>query len=123
LYAIKRPTSENVADLPIARVDPNVPIEDTVGAIAETVKAGYVRYIGHSEVGTVKAGYVRYIGHSEVGATTIRRAAPCIPCRLADRIFPAQESRGSGGGITVSGRSGIGAIAAKPTEQRCQDMP
>jgi aryl-alcohol dehydrogenase-like predicted oxidoreductase len=46
LYAIKRPTSENVADPPITRVDPNVPIEDTVGAIAETVKAGYVCYMG-----------------------------------------------------------------------------
>ncbi len=33
-----------------ARLDPNVPIEDTVGAMAEMVKAGYVRYIGLSEV-------------------------------------------------------------------------
>jgi aryl-alcohol dehydrogenase-like predicted oxidoreductase len=30
------------------RLDPNVPIEDTVGAMAEMVKAGYVRYIGLS---------------------------------------------------------------------------
>jgi len=35
-----------------ARLDPNVPIEDTVGAIAEMVKAGYVRHIGLSEVGS-----------------------------------------------------------------------
>jgi aryl-alcohol dehydrogenase-like predicted oxidoreductase len=62
LYAIKRPTSENVADPPITRVDPNVPIEDTVGAIAETVKVGYVRYIGLSDA----------------CAATIRRAEPCI---------------------------------------------
>jgi aryl-alcohol dehydrogenase-like predicted oxidoreductase len=34
-----------------ARLDPNVPIEETVGAIAEMVKAGYVREIGLSEVG------------------------------------------------------------------------
>jgi pyridoxine 4-dehydrogenase len=33
-----------------ARLDPNVPIEDTVGAMTEMVKAGYVRYIGLSEV-------------------------------------------------------------------------
>ena len=33
-----------------ARLDPNVPIEDTVGAMSEMVKAGYVRYIGLSEV-------------------------------------------------------------------------
>jgi pyridoxine 4-dehydrogenase len=32
-----------------ARVDPAVPIEDTVGAISEMVKAGYVRHIGLSE--------------------------------------------------------------------------
>ena len=34
-----------------ARLDPNVPIEETIGAIANLVKAGYVRYIGLSEVG------------------------------------------------------------------------
>jgi pyridoxine 4-dehydrogenase len=31
------------------RVDPNVPIEETIGAVADMVKAGYVRYIGISE--------------------------------------------------------------------------
>lgn len=34
-----------------ARLDPNVPIEETVGAIADMVQAGYVRHIGLSEVG------------------------------------------------------------------------
>jgi aryl-alcohol dehydrogenase-like predicted oxidoreductase len=34
-----------------ARLDPSVPIEDTIGAIADLVKAGYVRAIGLSEVG------------------------------------------------------------------------
>jgi len=34
-----------------ARLDPAVPIEETVGAIAELVKAGYVRHVGLSEVG------------------------------------------------------------------------
>ena len=34
-----------------ARLDPKVPIEDTVGALAELVKAGYIRYISLSEVG------------------------------------------------------------------------
>ncbi len=32
------------------RVDPNIPIEDTVGAMAELVKEGKVRYLGLSEV-------------------------------------------------------------------------
>jgi aryl-alcohol dehydrogenase-like predicted oxidoreductase len=34
-----------------ARLDPKVPIEETIGAIAELVDAGYVRQIGLSEVG------------------------------------------------------------------------
>jgi aryl-alcohol dehydrogenase-like predicted oxidoreductase len=46
-----------------ARLDPRVPIEDTIGAIAEMVEAGYVRHIGLSEV----------------GAETIRRAHAVHP--------------------------------------------
>jgi aryl-alcohol dehydrogenase-like predicted oxidoreductase len=34
-----------------ARLEPNVPIEETVGAIAELITKGYVRYVGLSEVG------------------------------------------------------------------------
>ena len=45
------------------RLDPNVPIEDTIGAVADLVKAGYVRAIGLSEV----------------GADTIRRAQSVHP--------------------------------------------
>jgi pyridoxine 4-dehydrogenase len=46
-----------------ARVDPSVPIEETVGAIAELVKAGYVRHIGLSEA----------------SGTTVRRASAIHP--------------------------------------------
>ena len=46
-----------------ARLDPAVPVEETVGAIADLVEAGYVRHIGLSEV----------------GAGTIRRAATVHP--------------------------------------------
>src|ERR1700761_4102580 len=46
-----------------ARLDPKVPVEETIGAIAEMVKAGYVRHIGLSEV----------------GEHTIRRAAAVHP--------------------------------------------
>ena len=45
------------------RVDPNTPIEETVGAMAELVKAGKIRYIGLSEA----------------GPATIRRAAAVHP--------------------------------------------
>ncbi|HEX3596741.1 MAG TPA: aldo/keto reductase [Polyangiaceae bacterium] len=50
-YSLKRLGVEVIDVYRPARLDPQVPIEDTVGAIAELVKAGYVRHIGLSEVG------------------------------------------------------------------------
>jgi aryl-alcohol dehydrogenase-like predicted oxidoreductase len=50
-YSLRRLGLEHIDIYRPARLDPNVPIEDTVGAIADLVKAGYVRYIGLSEVG------------------------------------------------------------------------
>lgn len=62
-YSLKRLGVDHIDVYRPARLDPNVPIEETVGAIAELVKAGYVRHIGLSEV----------------GAQTIRRAAAVHP--------------------------------------------
>jgi len=50
-YSLRRLGTEYVDVYRLARVDPAVPIEDTVGAIADMVKAGYVRHIGLSETG------------------------------------------------------------------------
>lgn len=50
-YTLRRLGTDHVDIYRPARLDPNVPIEDTVGAIADLVKAGYVRHIGLSEVG------------------------------------------------------------------------
>lgn len=58
-YSLRRLDVDHLDVYRIARVDPDVPIEDTVGAIAELVDAGHVRHIGLSEV----------------SADTIRRAA------------------------------------------------
>jgi aryl-alcohol dehydrogenase-like predicted oxidoreductase len=51
-YSLKRLGVEAIDIYRPARLDPAVPIEDTIGAIAELVKAGYVRHIGLSEVGS-----------------------------------------------------------------------
>jgi aryl-alcohol dehydrogenase-like predicted oxidoreductase len=48
-YTLRRLGTDYVDLYQPARVDPNVPIEDTVGAISEMVKAGYVRHVGLSE--------------------------------------------------------------------------
>ena len=62
-YSLKRLKVDVIDVYRPARLDPNVPIEDTVGAIADLVKAGYVKHIGLSEV----------------GADTIRRAHAVHP--------------------------------------------
>ncbi|HEY5934597.1 MAG TPA: aldo/keto reductase [Kofleriaceae bacterium] len=93
-----------------SRLDPDVPIEDTIGAIADMVKAGYVRYIGLSEV----------------SAETIRRAAKVHPiCDLQieysllsrgpeQTIFPALAELGIA--VTAYGVLSRGLLAgSKPT--------
>ena len=62
-YSLRRLGTDHVDLYQPSRVDPQVPIEDTIGAIADMVKAGYVRHIGVSEA----------------SAKTIRRAAAVHP--------------------------------------------
>ena len=50
-YTLTRLGTDYVDLYQPARLDPRVPIEDTVGAIAEMIQAGYVRHIGLSEMG------------------------------------------------------------------------
>lgn len=94
-YTLKRLNTDHVDIYRIARLDPDVPIEDTVGAIAEMVKAGYVRHVGLSEV----------------GADTIRRAAAVTP--IADlQIEYSLISRGIEADILPTCRElGIGITA------------
>ncbi len=49
-YSLRRLGTDLIDLYQPARLDPSVPIEDTIGAIAELVKAGYVRHIGVSEM-------------------------------------------------------------------------
>lgn len=50
-YSLKRLRTDYIDIYRPSRLDPKVPFEDTIGAIADLVKAGYVRHIGLSEVG------------------------------------------------------------------------
>ncbi|MCC9310477.1 aldo/keto reductase [Kitasatospora sp. RB6PN24] len=62
-YSLRRLGTDYVDVYRPARLDPAVPIEETVGAVAELQQKGYVRHIGLSEV----------------SADTIRRAAAVAP--------------------------------------------
>ncbi|HEV2504245.1 MAG TPA: aldo/keto reductase [Mesorhizobium sp.] len=94
-YSLKRLGVEAIDIYRPARLDPNVPIEETIGAIADLVKAGYVKHIGLSEV----------------GSETIRRAAAVHP--IADlQIECSLLSRGIEDGILDTCRElGIGITA------------
>jgi aryl-alcohol dehydrogenase-like predicted oxidoreductase len=109
-YSLKRLGADVIDVYRPARLDPNVPIEDTVGAVADLVKAGYVRHVGLSEV----------------GAETIRRAHAVHPIAdlqieysLASRgpekaIFPVLEELGIG--ATLYGVLSRGLLSgSKPT--------
>ncbi|MGV9499823.1 aldo/keto reductase [Streptomyces sp. NPDC003642] len=94
-YSLQRLGVDHIDVYRIARLDPGVPVEETVGAIAELVEAGYVRHIGLSEV----------------GAATIRRAAATAP--IADlQIEYSLISRGIEAEILPAVRElGIGVTA------------
>src|SRR6185312_8192597 len=51
-YSLQRLGVDHIDIYRPARLDPSVPIEDTIGAIADMIKAGYVKYIGLSGVGS-----------------------------------------------------------------------
>lgn len=51
-YSLQRLGVDHIDIYRPARLDPNVPIEDTVGAMADMIKAGWIRHIGLSEVGS-----------------------------------------------------------------------
>ena len=94
-YSLNRLGVEYIDVYRPARLDPNVPIEETIGAISELVEAGYVRHIGLSEV----------------GAETIRRAHAVHP--ITDlQIEYSLISRGPEASILPTTRElGIGITA------------
>jgi len=94
-YSLQRLGTDYVDLYQPARLDPRVPIEDTVGAIAEMIEAGFVRYLGLSEV----------------GAATIRRAHAVHPV-TALQIEYSLMSRGIEAQILPAVRElGIGVTA------------
>ncbi len=75
-YSLKRLGVDHIDIYRPARLDPNVPIEDTVGAIADLIRAGYVRHVGLSEVGpdTIRRAHaVHLIGDLQIEYSLISR--------------------------------------------------
>ncbi|PJM99654.1 aldo/keto reductase [Streptomyces sp. CB01201] len=111
-YSLQRLGVDHIDIYRIARIDPDVPVEETIGAIAELVQAGHVRHIGLSEV----------------GAATLRRAAAVAPISdlqieyslisrgIEDEILPTASELGIG--ITAYGVLSRGLISGHFTRDR-----
>jgi aryl-alcohol dehydrogenase-like predicted oxidoreductase len=111
-YTLSRLGTDHVDVYRAARVDPNVPVEETIGAIGEMAEAGYVRHIGMSEA----------------GADTIRRAAAVHPISdlqieyslisrgIEREILPA--CRNLGIGITAYGVLSRGLLSGRWSADR-----
>ncbi|MEV4461660.1 aldo/keto reductase [Microbispora sp. NPDC049633] len=95
-YSLRRLGRDHVDIYRPARLDPATPIEDTIGAISELVRAGYVRHIGLSEV----------------GAETIRRAHAVHPiCDVQIEYSLFSRSPETNGILDTCRALGIGVTA------------
>lgn len=104
-YTLQRLGLDHVDIYRPARLDPAVPVEDTIGAIAEMVQAGYVRHIGLSEVGpeTIRrAASVHPISDLQIEYSLISRG-------IEDKILPACRELSIG--ITAYGVLARGLIS------------
>jgi aryl-alcohol dehydrogenase-like predicted oxidoreductase len=91
-YTLKRLRVDYIDIYRPARVSPNIPIEETVGAIADLVKAGYVRHIGLSEAGADsirRAHKVHPIVDLQIEYSILTRS-------VEDRILPVLRELGIG---------------------------
>jgi aryl-alcohol dehydrogenase-like predicted oxidoreductase len=106
-YTLRRLGTDYIDIYRPARLDPAVPIEDTIGAIADMIRAGYIRHVGLSEV----------------GAETIRRAQAVHPVAdlqieyslmsrsIEQKILPTTRELGIG--ITAYGVLSRGLLSGR----------
>jgi aryl-alcohol dehydrogenase-like predicted oxidoreductase len=111
-YTLRRLGTDHVDVYRPARLDPTVPVEDTVGALAELVEQGHVRHIGLSEVGADtlrRAAAVHPISDLQIEYSLISRG-------IEAEILPAARELGIG--ITAYGVLSRGLLSGHWTADR-----
>jgi aryl-alcohol dehydrogenase-like predicted oxidoreductase len=111
-YTLRRLGTDYVDVYRLTRVDPNVPIEETIGAIADMVKAGHVRYIGLSEASadTIRrARSVHPISDLQIEYSLISRG-------IENEILPTCRELGIG--ITAYGVLSRGLLSGHWSQER-----
>jgi aryl-alcohol dehydrogenase-like predicted oxidoreductase len=97
------------------RIDPNVPVEDTVGTLAELVKEGKIRYVGLSEA----------------GSNTLRRAHKVYPIAMLQTEYSLWTRDPEAGLLSTCRELGVSLVAYSPlgrgfltaAYQKPEDLP
>jgi aryl-alcohol dehydrogenase-like predicted oxidoreductase len=111
-YTLRRLGTDYVDVYRPGRIFPDVPIEETVGAIAELVEAGYVRYLGLSEVGaeTIRRAHgVHPVADVQIEYSLISRG-------IEEEILPTCRELGIG--ITAYGVLSRGLLSGHWSRER-----
>ncbi|MDB5575800.1 MAG: aldo/keto reductase [Bradyrhizobium sp.] len=114
-YSLQRLGADHIDIYRPARLDPGVPIEDTIGAIADMIKAGHVKHIGLSEVGsdTIRRAHaVHPIADLQIEYSLLSRG-------IEDDILPTCRELGIG--ITAYGVLSRGLISGHWSKDQSGD--
>jgi aryl-alcohol dehydrogenase-like predicted oxidoreductase len=115
-YTLRRLGTDYVDIYRPGRVLPDLPIEETVGAIAELVQAGYVRHVGLSEAGaeTVRRAHVVHsISDLQIEYSLLSRG-------IETEILPT--CRALGIGITAYGVLSRGLLSGHWSQERAEGL-
>jgi aryl-alcohol dehydrogenase-like predicted oxidoreductase len=115
-YTLQRLGTDYIDLYQPARIDPTVPIEDTIGAIAEMVKAGYVRHIGLSEAGedTLRRA------HAVHPLTWLQIEYSLLSRSIEDKILPTVRDLGIA--ITAYGVLSRGLLSGHWSKERSEKV-
>jgi aryl-alcohol dehydrogenase-like predicted oxidoreductase len=91
-YTLQRLGTDHIDIYRPARVDPNVPIEETIGAISDLIQAGYVRYAALSEASAETAARA----HATHPICDVQLEYSIISRGIEEQILPALQSLGIG---------------------------
>ena len=116
-YTLTRLGTDYVDLYQPARLDPHVPIEDTAGAIAEMIQAGYVRYLGLSEMGpqTIRRA------HAAHPVTALQIEYSLMSRGIEAAILPAVRELGIG--VTAYGVMARGLLSSASAREITSDDP
>ncbi|MEI9888653.1 MAG: aldo/keto reductase [Rhizomicrobium sp.] len=116
-YSLKRLGVDHIDIYRPARLDPNVPVEETAGAVADLIKAGYVRHLGLSEVSAATAKRA----HAVTPVCDLQIEYAIVTRGIEKAILPALRELGIG--VTAYGVLSRGLISTATAEGKAPRLP